>query len=109
MCINMYLIMCLFDVIEEVNDILSLLQRSDVITEDMATYTVPVDSKPARIFLLQKVHKSGLPRRPMVSAVGSPMEGLSELVDHFAQPFVPNILSCIRDTQNYIDNNNGYC
>ena len=34
-----------FDVIEEVKDILSRLQRSGVITEDMATYAVPVDSK----------------------------------------------------------------
>ena len=40
-----------FDVIEEVNDILSRLQRSGVITEDMATYAVPVDSKPALTFL----------------------------------------------------------
>ena len=37
-----------FDVIEEVKDILSRLQKSGVITEDMATYAVPVDSKPAR-------------------------------------------------------------
>ena len=34
-----------FDVIEEVKDILSHLQRSGVITENMATYAVPVDSK----------------------------------------------------------------
>ena len=31
-----------FDVIEEVKDILSRLQKSGVITEDMATYAVPV-------------------------------------------------------------------
>ena len=37
-----------FDVIEEVKDILSRLQKSGVIKEDMATYAVPVDSKPAR-------------------------------------------------------------
>ena len=31
------------DVIEEVKDILSLLQKNGVITEDMANYAVPVD------------------------------------------------------------------
>ena len=34
-----------------------------------------------------------------MSAVGSPTEDLSELVDHFIQPFVPNILSYVRDMQ----------
>ena len=88
-----------FYVIEEIKDILSRLQKSGVITEDMATYAVPVDSKPARFYILPKVHRTGCPGRPIVSAVGSPTEGLSELVDHFIQPFVPNIPSCIRDTQ----------
>ena len=92
-----------FDVIEEVKDILSRLQKSGVITEDMATYAVPVDSKPARFYILPKVHRSGCPERPIVSAVGSPTEGLSELVDHFIQPFVPNIPSYIRDTQDFFD------
>ena len=59
-----------FDVIEEVKDILSRLQKSGVITEDMATYAVPVDSKPARFYILPKVHKSGCPGRPIVSAGG---------------------------------------
>ena len=68
----------------------------------MATYAVPVDSKPARFYILPKVHRTGCPRRPIVSAVGSPTEGLSELVDHFIQPFVPNIPSYIRDTQEFI-------
>ena len=92
-----------FDVIEEVKDILSRLQKSGVITEDMAYYAVPVDSKPARFYILQKVHRTGCPGRPIVSAVGSPTEGLSELVDHFIQPFVHNIPSYIRDTQDFLD------
>ena len=50
-----------FYVIEEVKNILSRLQRSGVIAEDMATYAAPVDSKPARIYILPKVHKSGHP------------------------------------------------
>ena len=88
--------------IEEVKDILSRLQKSGVITEDMATYAVPIDSKPVRFYILTKVHKIGCPGRPIVSAVGSPTEGLSELVDHFIQPFVPYVPSCIRVTQDFI-------
>ena len=48
-----------FDMIEVVKDMLSHLQRGGVITEDMATYAVPVDSKPARFCILPKVHTSG--------------------------------------------------
>ena len=75
----------------------------------MATYAVPVDSKPARFCILPKVHMSGCPGIPIVSAVGSPTEGLSELVDHFIQPFVPNIPSYIRDTQECLDRLHALC
>ena len=45
-----------FYVIQEVKDILSRLQKSGVITENIASYAVPVDSKPARFYILPKVH-----------------------------------------------------
>ena len=44
-----------------------------------------------------------------MSAVGSPTEGLSELVGHFIQPFVPNILSCIRDMQDFLHRLHALC
>ena len=87
-----------FDVIEEVKDILSRLQKSGVITVDIATYAVPVDSKAALFYILPKVHKRVCPGRPIVSAVRVPTEGLSELEHHIIQPFVPNIPSYPRDT-----------
>ena len=51
---NVYQRYCVFDKIEEVKDILSRLQNSGVITEVMATYTLPVDSKPARFYIYFK-------------------------------------------------------
>ena len=98
-----------FDVIEEVKNILSRLQKSGVISEDMATYAAPVDLKPAGSYLLPKVHMSWCPGRTMVSAIGSPTEGLSEQVDHFIQPFVRNIPSYIRDTLYFIDKLHALC
>ena len=98
-----------FDVIEEVKDIISRLQRSGVIAEDMDTHAVPVDLKPTRFYILKRVHKNGCPGRPMVSAVGSHTEGLSEVVDHFIQPFLPKILSFIRDTQYFLDRLHALC
>ena len=75
----------------------------------MATYAAPVESKPARFYLIPQVHMSGCPGRLIVSAVGSPTEGLSQLADHFIQPFVPNIPSCIRDTQDFLDKLHALC
>ena len=98
-----------FDVIEEVKDSLSRLQRSGIITEEMATCAVPVDSKPARFYLLLKVHMSGCPGRPIVFAVGSPTEGLSEQVDHSIQPFAPSIQSYIPDTHEILVRQHALC
>ena len=55
------------------------------------------------------MHKSECPKRPIVSAVGSPTEGLSELLDHFIQPRVPNTLSYIRESQNFLDKLHALC
>ena len=54
-----------FDLIEEVKDVLSRLQKCGVITEDIATYAVPVDSKPDRFYIFPNVHRSGCPGRPI--------------------------------------------
>ena len=80
-----------FNAIEEVKDIPSRLQKSGVITEDMASVAVPVDSKSSRFYILPKVQE-------WVSRKTHCICCLSELVDHIIQPFIPNIPSYIRDT-----------
>ena len=49
------------DVIEVVKDILSRLLEIGVITEDVATYAVTVDSKPARLCILPWFIRMGVP------------------------------------------------
>ena len=73
-----------------------------VITEDMYHHAVREDTKPARFYLLPKVHKRGVPGRPVISACGSATEGLSEIVDYFLQPYIPAIPSHIKDTSDFI-------
>ena len=89
----------LHDVIEQVK----YVRSRGVITEDMATYSVRVNSKQARFYILPKIRNCGCPGRSIVSAVGPPTESLSELVDHFILPFVSNIPSIIRDTLDFLD------
>ena len=47
--------------IEEVKDILSRLLKIGIITEDVATYAVSVDSKPARFCILSWFIRIGVP------------------------------------------------
>jgi len=80
----------------------SWLRDDNVITEEMADYAIKEDTRPARFYLLPKVHKKGVPGRPVISACGSATEGLSEIVYYFLQPFIPLIPSFIKDTDDFI-------
>lgn len=57
--------------------------RADILTEDMFKFDMDGHWLDQPVFyLLLKVHKPGVPGRPIVSACGSTTEGLSEIVDH---------------------------
>jgi peptide-methionine (R)-S-oxide reductase len=88
--------------IRQVGAILEQAKIDSIITEDMFEYARPINTKPARFYILPKVHKAGVPGRPVVSACGSPTEGLSEIVDHFLQPFMTAIPSYIKDTNDFL-------
>ncbi|KAJ8032026.1 hypothetical protein HOLleu_25430 [Holothuria leucospilota] len=92
----------LSDIESEIAALAGKLYRADILTEDMFKFAIRTDTRPARFYLLPKVHKPGVPGRPVVSACGSATEGLSEIVDHFLQPFVPSIPSYIKDTEDFI-------
>ena len=68
----------------------------------MLNYALPSDTVPARFYLLPKVHKTGVPGRPVVWACSSPTEGLSEIGDHFLQPLISSIPSYIKDTNHFL-------
>ena len=76
--------------------------NDDVITDDMHLHAIREDTRPARFYLLPKVHKKGVPARPVISACGSATEGLSEIVDHFLQPYMTTIPSYLKDTDDFI-------
>ncbi|KAJ8051119.1 hypothetical protein HOLleu_04569 [Holothuria leucospilota] len=83
--------------------LLHSLYNDGVITENMYRFASPTDSKPARFYLLPKIHKSGVPGRPVVSCCGTATEGASELVDHFLKPLLPVIPTYIRDSYDFLD------
>jgi hypothetical protein len=80
-------------VVQRVNQVLDSMRKDSIITDEMHEFAKPKASRPARFYVLPKVHKAGVPGRPVVSACGAPTEGLSEIVDHFLQPLMTTIPS----------------
>ena len=70
-------------------------------------FALSSENKPARFYLLPKVHKPGVPGRPVVSTFGSITRNLSVLVDSFLKPLIPTIPSYIRDTNHFLENVRG--
>lgn len=63
----------------------------------------PTDCRPGQFYLLPKIHKEGMPGRPIVSAIGHPTEKISEYIDLHLRPHVENLPSYLKDTTDYIN------
>ncbi len=72
------------------------------LTDKAHDFLSPTDCRPARFYLLPKIHKPGNPGRPIVSGNGSPTENISMYVDHFIKPLVPQAASYIHDTPDFL-------
>ena len=55
-----------------------------------------------RFYLLPKIHKKGVPGRPICSSVNHPTSKISKLVDEHIKKYVPETDSYLRDTQDFI-------
>ena len=83
---------------------LKRLLIDDEIEEDTYNYLVPHRSRPARFYILPKIHKNkdNPPGRPIVSASSHPTECISEFVDYQLNPLVPKLPSYIKDTTHFL-------
>ena len=56
----------------------------------------------AKFYMLPKIHKKGVPGRPICSSVNYPTSKISKLVYEHMKNYVPKTKSYIRDTQDFI-------
>jgi len=56
----------------------TLLLKKPTLTEDICKQLRPADSRPSRLYGLPKIHKEGVPLRPIVSNSGVPTYQLSK-------------------------------
>ena len=86
----------------EIRNILAEMHENGHIDKDTFNYLVPENCSPGRFYMLPKLHKEGIPGRPIVSANGHPTEKISEFVDYHLRPFVKALPSYIQDTTDYL-------
>ena len=82
----------------EIDNFLQKMVRDKKIAKKTFLYLSPLQYE-ARFYLLPKIHKGTLPPpgRPIVSAIKSPTERISQFLDHFLQPCFPQIKSYVED------------
>ena len=80
------------------------MRQKGLISDKDFDHLAPVDCTEARFFMLPKIHKKGVPGRPICSSVNHPTSRISKLVDEHIKEYVPKTKSYIRDTQDFIKN-----
>ena len=90
------------EVQERINKILTSMKQKGFITEKNLEYLSPTDKKAGQFYLLPKIHKKGIPGRPICSSVEHPTANISKFVDAHIKDYVPKTKSYIRDTQDFI-------
>ena len=85
-----------------VNNTINDLLSENAIDEDTASLLRPSKSRIPKFYMLQKIHKEGMPGHPMVSSVSSPTEKISAFVDEFLKPMAQELPSYIKDTTHFL-------
>ena len=81
-----------------VRDTLKLVRQKGLISEKNFDHLATEHCTEARFYMLPKIHKKGVPGRPICSSVNHPTSRISKLVDEHIKEYVPKTKSYIRDT-----------
>ena len=80
-----------------------LHSQNKINAEALEVLKVPKKVKPARFYLLPKVHKNNNPGRPVVASTNCHTTKISKYVDHYIQPLAQKVRSYIRDTTDLLN------
>ena len=77
--------------VSELKVLVGRLHSENVLNKDQAKFAIPSVCRTARFYILPKIHKSGVPGRPVCSCSSSLTENISIIVDWFVKPLLPTI------------------
>jgi hypothetical protein len=88
----------------EISNFVEDMFQNGEIDETVKKYLLKDNNKTAKLYFLPKIHKgiTPPPGRPVVAANGAPTERISQFVDHFVNPFCPQIKSYVKDTTHFL-------
>jgi hypothetical protein len=84
------------------NNINSLIKSSSIPLETQK-YLINSDPIPPKIYGLPKIHKEGVPLRPIVSAIGSPTHKIARYIARLIQPFVGQTETYVQDSRHFVN------
>jgi hypothetical protein len=79
-----------------------LIEHSSIPEEDRRWLVIPAP-KPPRLYGLPKVHKEGVPLRPIVSAIDSPTHKLARYLARALSPYSGNTSTFVKNSTHFID------
>ena len=86
-----------------IESFLTTIESKRLLSESTIEYLRPESPTRTPVFyLLPKIHKEGIPGRPIISGCGSPNEKISRFLDHYLQPIVQTLPSYIKDTNDFL-------
>ena len=78
------------------------MKTTNSIDEHTYKYLHSTNTRPARFYLLPKIHKPGNLGRPIISSIEAPTEKISHFVDFHLHPLVETIPSYVKDTTHFL-------
>ena len=87
----------------EISQTLLTMRNNKEIDKKCLAHLLPSNPRPGQFYLPPKIHKGVLPHpgHPIISAIGSPTEEISEFLDFFLQPLLPQIPSYVKYTGHF--------
>ena len=86
----------------KINQIIDNFVRQKAIDEKMGKMLKTQQPKTSHLYLLPKIHKEGVPGRPIVSSINCHTSKLSKYVDFFLKPSVKKLKSFVKDSSDFL-------
>jgi Reverse transcriptase (RNA-dependent DNA polymerase) len=87
---------------EYLSSLLLKLANNNHINKDVAKKLKPVGSQPAKLYGLPKVHKEGVPMRPVLSMIRTSQYEIAKFLDVMLKPLIPKGFGCL-DSFEFVD------
>ena len=91
-----------------VNDTIDRFKKENLLSKKLAEGLKSVNPKPPKFYISPKIHKENNPERPLINPINCNTSEISSFVDHNLQPLVREIPSCIKDTNDFINEINNF-